>query len=63
MHSKTILALPAAATDSPARFAKQGKPDDVVGWSYMGSHNFTPAAWGRLSGDNRKPSVSSRWKG
>lgn len=26
-----------------------------VGWAYVGSHNFTPSAWGTLSGSGFTP--------
>lgn len=29
--------------------------DDVVGYAYVGSHNFTPSAWGTLSGSGSAP--------
>jgi len=31
---------------------------DVVGWAYVGSHNFTPSAWGNLSGSASNPSLN-----
>lgn len=27
----------------------------VLGWAYVGSHNFTPSAWGTLSGSSFQP--------
>ncbi len=30
----------------------------IAGWVYVGSHNFTPAAWGNLSGTLSKPSLN-----
>jgi len=27
----------------------------AIGWAYIGSHNFTPSAWGTLSGTSFKP--------
>ena len=27
----------------------------AVGWAYVGSHNFTPSAWGTLSGSAFNP--------
>ncbi|KAF9018799.1 phospholipase D/nuclease, partial [Hymenopellis radicata] len=42
MHSKMILGL---FQDT------ESKSDEVpIGWAYMGSHNFTASAWGRVSG-------------
>ncbi|KAF9018800.1 phospholipase D/nuclease [Hymenopellis radicata] len=39
MHSKMILGL------------FQDQADEApIGWAYMGSHNFTASAWGRVSG-------------
>ena len=29
--------------------------DDAVGYAYVGSHNFTPSAWGTLSGSGFTP--------
>ena len=29
--------------------------DDAVGYAYIGSHNFTPSAWGTLSGSGTTP--------
>jgi hypothetical protein len=29
--------------------------DQNVGWAYIGSHNFTPSAWGTLSGSSFNP--------
>jgi tyrosyl-DNA phosphodiesterase 1 len=29
--------------------------DDTMGYVYLGSHNFTPSAWGTLSGSGFTP--------
>ncbi|OAX34687.1 phospholipase D/nuclease [Rhizopogon vinicolor AM-OR11-026] len=29
--------------------------NDPIGWAYVGSHNFTPSAWGTLSGSGFNP--------
>jgi len=31
-----------------------------VGWAYIGSHNFTPSAWGNLSGSSFNPILNVR---
>ncbi|KLO16637.1 phospholipase D/nuclease [Schizopora paradoxa] len=31
---------------------------NIAGWAYVGSHNFTPSAWGTLSGSEGKPSLN-----
>lgn len=31
-----------------------------VGWAYVGSHNFTPSAWGNLSGSSFNPVLNVR---
>lgn len=31
-----------------------------VGWAYLGSHNFTPSAWGNLSGSAFNPVMNVR---
>ncbi|TFY75145.1 hypothetical protein EWM64_g8867 [Hericium alpestre] len=33
----------------------KGKLKKVYGWAYVGSHNFTPSAWGTLSGSGFSP--------
>ncbi|EKM52233.1 uncharacterized protein PHACADRAFT_148739 [Phanerochaete carnosa HHB-10118-sp] len=32
--------------------------EDFVGWAYVGSHNFTPSAWGTLSGSAFNPTLN-----
>ena len=32
----------------------------VIGWTYVGSHNFTPSAWGTLSGSVSTPTFNVR---
>jgi tyrosyl-DNA phosphodiesterase 1 len=34
--------------------------DEKVGWAYIGSHNFTPSAWGNLSGSSFNPILNVR---
>ena len=34
--------------------------EELVGWLYMGSHNFTPSAWGTLSGSAFNPTLNVR---
>jgi tyrosyl-DNA phosphodiesterase-1 len=29
--------------------------EPAIGWAYIGSHNFTPSAWGTLSGSAFNP--------
>lgn len=29
--------------------------EPAIGWAYIGSHNFTPSAWGTLSGSGFNP--------
>lgn len=36
------------------------KNESVLGWAYIGSHNFTPSAWGTLSGSSSKPILNVR---
>ncbi|KAI0056848.1 phospholipase D/nuclease, partial [Artomyces pyxidatus] len=34
----------------------RGEPQkQIIGWAYVGSHNFTPSAWGNLSGSGFTP--------
>ncbi|CAE6507406.1 unnamed protein product [Rhizoctonia solani] len=48
MHSKMILGIPNDTNATP------GKPK---AWLCVGSHNFTPSAWGTLSGSAFNPSI------
>lgn len=32
--------------------------EPAVGWVYVGSHNFTPSAWGTLSGSAFNPTLN-----
>ncbi|KIK79913.1 hypothetical protein PAXRUDRAFT_36333 [Paxillus rubicundulus Ve08.2h10] len=32
-----------------------GAQNGAIGWAYVGSHNFTPSAWGTLSGSGLNP--------
>ncbi|KDN49587.1 phospholipase D/nuclease [Tilletiaria anomala UBC 951] len=57
MHAKSLLALPPDAMTDPSSIinAEGGRPDDVIGWSYVGSHNMTEAAWGNIKGTEDNP--------
>jgi len=33
-------------------------PKEAIGWAYVGSHNFTPSAWGTLSGSGFNPTLN-----
>ncbi|KAF8800390.1 phospholipase D/nuclease [Phlegmacium glaucopus] len=67
MHSKMIIAM---LQDNPFSSKKpqeessdtEDDTDDEIqvvepaaGWAYVGSHNFTPSAWGTLSGSSFNP--------
>ncbi|KAH9052725.1 hypothetical protein EDB87DRAFT_1581479 [Lactarius vividus] len=65
MHSKMIVAVFVGAgslsdadsdseTDSDIVEVKTDQ-GDAVGYAYVGSHNFTPSAWGTLSGSGFTP--------
>lgn len=47
-HTKIILGLHKYSS---------GEPSAHEGWMYLGSHNFTPAAWGRLEISARGPQL------
>jgi tyrosyl-DNA phosphodiesterase 1 len=34
--------------------------EPAAGWAYVGSHNFTPSAWGTLSGSSFNPILNVR---
>jgi len=65
MHSKMMTAVFVGAsssgnedsiseTDADIVEVKMDQ-DDAVGYAYVGSHNFTPSAWGTLSGSGLTP--------
>jgi len=50
-----------ATTNADSGSETEDSDDDIVeiqkdiGWAYIGSHNFTPSAWGNLSGSSFNP--------
>lgn len=51
----------------PKRANKEASEDEeveavepAIGWAYVGSHNFTPSAWGTLSGSSFSPILNVR---
>lgn len=65
MHSKMLLALfepiptPLGASGSSKAEGKQkAKDSDIGGWFYVGSHNFSSAAWGTLNFKNKPPTLN-----
>jgi len=65
MHSKMIIAKFQGAGSSHVKDPGSDADSDIVevkkdqnglaGYAYVGSHNFTPSAWGRLSGTGFNP--------
>ncbi|KAI0310622.1 tyrosyl-DNA phosphodiesterase-domain-containing protein [Amylostereum chailletii] len=68
MHSKMIIAILNSPGSNSRNSDSDLEDDDVVildekgsapgplyGWAYVGSHDFTPSAWGTLSGSGRNP--------
>jgi len=54
MHSKMILGL--FKSIAPLSDQAPSSNDRTVGgWCYIGSHNFTPSAWGNISGSATDP--------
>lgn len=61
MHAKSLLVCEEQATTS----ANGGDQRDAgaTGWVYLGSANFTRAAWGTISGTREQPTQSiSNWE-
>ncbi|KIO27808.1 hypothetical protein M407DRAFT_72614 [Tulasnella calospora MUT 4182] len=61
MHSKMVLGIFVEKSKNtlPMSPNKAGKSSSSApalgGWCYIGSHNFTPSAWGNLSGSTESP--------
>ncbi|OSX58620.1 hypothetical protein POSPLADRAFT_1060515 [Postia placenta MAD-698-R-SB12] len=68
MHSKMILGLFGAKSGTSGNGSsseteesetesetEEDVPSALIGWIYVGSHNFTPSAWGTLSGSAFNP--------
>lgn len=56
-HATTLAKSSRDASDT-----EDGESDEeitiiepAIGWAYVGSHNFTPSAWGTLSGSAFNP--------
>ncbi|KAM5541013.1 hypothetical protein V8D89_005324 [Ganoderma adspersum] len=73
MHSKMVLGIfrdkpsgpgrrQQTLTDSEDEAGDDGKAGGggkpLAGWVYVGSHNFTPSAWGTLSGSGFNPTLN-----
>ncbi|KAI8996303.1 tyrosyl-DNA phosphodiesterase-domain-containing protein [Trametes punicea] len=70
MHSKMILATfrdkqgtldsqsSRASTATQEGHGGNEDSEPLVGWVYVGSHNFTPSAWGTLSGSGFNPTLN-----
>ncbi|PCH43297.1 phospholipase D/nuclease [Wolfiporia cocos MD-104 SS10] len=68
MHSKMILGLyrRRSGTDTHSYSESEDEDDNektqgankLLGWLYVGSHNFTPSAWGTLSGSAFNPTLN-----
>ena len=43
------------SSDSEVEEIDPERDPSMVGWLYVGSHNFTPSAWGTLSGSSFTP--------
>lgn len=48
----------AGSDDSEITEVKPARDENIVGWAYVGSHNFTPSAWGTLSGSAFNPTLN-----
>ncbi|KAF8587152.1 phospholipase D/nuclease [Ramaria rubella] len=46
---------PSSDSDSEVQEIDPERDPSVIGWFYVGSHNFTPSAWGTLSGSSFAP--------
>ncbi|GAA5957856.1 hypothetical protein JCM21900_001288 [Sporobolomyces salmonicolor] len=53
-HTKLILAMRKVDSDPRSR---SSLPEQHEGWLYLGSHNFTPSAWGRLQNGGGGPQL------
>ena len=52
-----------ASDDDIVEVAPPPSKDAYIGWAYIGSHNFTPSAWGTLSGSAFNPTLNVRVRG
>jgi tyrosyl-DNA phosphodiesterase 1 len=49
------LSATESSSDSEVEEINPERDATVAGWLYVGSHNFTPSAWGTLSGTSFTP--------
>jgi len=52
---------PGSDADSDVIEVKEDE-SDLMGYAYLGSHNFTPSAWGTLSGSGFTPILNVRMR-
>ncbi|TXT13549.1 hypothetical protein VHUM_00916 [Vanrija humicola] len=66
MHTKMLIGLfePSSSLFSPSKNGKR-KADELEddkssygGWIYVGSHNFSPSAWGTVNYKNKPPTLN-----
>ncbi|KAL1412875.1 hypothetical protein Q8F55_000624 [Vanrija albida] len=66
MHTKMLIGLfePSSSLFSPGKGSKR-KADELEddnascgGWIYVGSHNFSPSAWGTVNYKNKPPTLN-----
>ncbi|KAJ3753165.1 tyrosyl-DNA phosphodiesterase-domain-containing protein [Lentinula raphanica] len=57
LHTKMIVSIVSSgrSTEFKHEDGKFKATNTDVGWAYLGSHNFTPSAWGMLSGSAFRP--------
>jgi tyrosyl-DNA phosphodiesterase-1 len=54
-HQQTTRKILQATDSNSEQDDKIEVVEPPIGWSYLGSHNFTPSAWGNLSGSSFNP--------
>lgn len=54
-HQETTRKILQAADSDSDEDSDIEVVEPLTGWSYLGSHNFTPSAWGNLSGSSFNP--------
>ncbi len=57
-HARSSAQADSEDEDDAGGSGDTAEDKKLAGWVYVGSHNFTPSAWGTLSGSGFNPTLN-----